>query len=503
LSQDFEAGRLRDEVAAKLAAIVESSDDAIVSKTLDSVIRTWNAGAERIFGWSADEAIGKPITIIIPPDRHDEEQRIMARLREGHRVDHFETVRLAKDGRLIDVSVTVSPVRNAAGEIVGASKIARDVTLQKQLLRSLEAARQAAESANGAKDVFLSVLSHELRTPLTPVLASLSFLESRDDLPEELRRELAMIRINVETEARLVDDLLDLTRITRGNLLLRRETMDAHVALRNTVSMLSSEIREKALTVQLALEAREHYVLADPGRLQQILLSLLGNAVKFTPEGGRVTVRTLNIEQRLAIEVIDTGPGIPHEMMADLFEPFGTAAQLGGRVGMGLAITRSLVQMHGGTIAAGRGASGQGAVLRVELPTTTLEPAAAPREDAPLRGEILLVEDHADTRKVMARLLASFGFTVTIAGTVAEALNVSKQKDFDLLISDIGLPDGTGNDIMRELRHRMKLKGIALSGFGQDEDVRRSEEAGFEAHLIKPINFQTLRKMLTDLLPLG
>jgi PAS domain S-box-containing protein len=498
LSTDSGAQRLREEARANLAAIVESSDDAIVSKTLDGVIQTWNAGAQRVFGWTAEEVIGKPITIIIPPDRQDEEPKILKRLREGHRVDHFETVRVTKDGRLIDISVTISPIRDSNNQVIGASKIARDITEQKQLMRELQLAKESAESANKAKDVFLGNLSHELRTPLTPVLASLSFLESRDDLPEELRGELAMMRHNVETQARLVDDLLDLTRIARGTMRLKRETIDAHTCVRNAVSMLSGDIATKPLNVQLVLEANDHFVHADPGRLQQIFLHLLSNAVKFTPAGGSVTVRSENHGPRLGVEVIDTGPGIPPGMMEELFRPFNAAAQASKSLGIGLAVTRSLVEMHGGTIAAGSPPSGSGAILTVELPIAAQERVTA--QAGTFAGRILLVEDHQDTRNVMARLLASFGFNVAVAGTVAEAIELSTSQHFDLLISDIGLPDGTGNDVMRELKRHSDAKGIALSGYGQADDLRRSEEAGFDAHLVKPINFQTLKTMLEELM---
>jgi CheY-like chemotaxis protein len=279
---------------------------------------------------------------------------------------------------------------------------------------------------------------------------------------------------------------------------LKRETVDAHGSVRNAVSMLSGAIAAKPLHVQLALEASEHHVDADPGRLQQIFLNLISNAVKFTPAHGSVTVRSANVGNCLDVEVIDTGPGIPVDLLPTIFDRFNPAAQSTGALGIGLAITRSLVEMHGGRIAAQSPAGGGGARLTVELPTAQ----AAQRRSGGggFGGTILLVEDHQDTRNVMGRLLRSFGFEVTLAGSVAEALGLASDHKFDLLISDIGLPDGTGNEIMRELRKRMPVKGVALSGYGQADDLRRSEEAGFDAHLVKPVNFQTLRTMLDDLL---
>src|SRR5688572_17787498 len=330
------AVRLRQEAQSRLAAIVESSDDAIVSKTLDGIVRTWNRGAERIFGYSAEEMVGRPIQTIIPPDRQEEEPRILERLRRGERVDHFETIRRRKDGTQIEVSVTISPIRSRDGQVVGASKIARDITPQKDFQRQLQAAKEVAEAASRAKDHFLSVLSHELRTPLTPVLATLSLMEQRGGLTPELRAEIEMLRRNVEAEARLVDDLLDLTRISRGKIQLHFEIVDAHAAVRNTLTMFQPDIDAKSLEASVALRAREHHVWADPGRLQQILMNLVSNAIKFTPEGGTITVRSANhADGRLGIEVRDNGVGLDPAAVERLFEPFeqgdqGTSRQFGG-----------------------------------------------------------------------------------------------------------------------------------------------------------------------------
>jgi PAS domain S-box-containing protein len=493
------------EVQAKLAAIVESSDDAIISKTLDGIITTWNRGAERIFGFRAEEVIGRAINVIIPPDRHNEEPAILRQLRAGQRVDHFETVRMTKDGRLIDVSVTISPVRDGEEKITGASKIARNISLQKQIQSELEIAKEAAEQASRAKDHFLSVLSHELRTPLTPVLAALSFMERQPDLPEELRSQLGMLRRNVETEARLVDDLLDLTRITRGKVKLDHEIVDVHEILRAAIGIMQPEIDNKELELTTALRARLHHVWADAGRLQQVFLNLLSNAVKFTPNGGAIAVRTNDdaVGGKMWAEVKDTGPGIDPELRERLFNAFEQSEQSRkqGGLGLGLSIARSLIEMHGGSITASSPGLGAGSTFKVELKTVppvhvVATPAAAP---APMmqRCHVLLVEDHVDTRKVMARLLQSFGCTVTEAASVGEALAAADHADFDVLLSDIGLPDGSGTQIMIELKRRKPIKGIAVSGFGQDYDLQQSRDAGFEMHLIKPISVQTLRDTIS------
>ena len=486
----------------QLAAIVESSDDAIVSKTLKGIIQTWNSGAQRIFGWTPDEVIGKPINIIIPPDRQGEEPQILARIQRGERVDHFETVRITKDGRLIDVSVTISPVRNGEGRIVAASKVARDITRQKMIQRELEQAKEAAELANQTKDQFLSVLSHELRTPLTPVLAEMSYLEALGDLPESIRGNIAMMRRNIETEARLVDDLLDVTRIARGKLRLQFEVVDVNEVIRAVVAMLQSQIDEKALELTVGLRARLHHVWADPGRFQQILLNLMSNAVKFTPEGGTISIRTTNDapQEMLRIEVSDSGIGIDPQLSSRLFHAFEQTERtrrLGG-LGLGLSIARSLMELHHGTIHASSAGHNQGATFVVELSTTSQEPqrsgstVAGGSSERLLGLRILLVEDHADTRAAMSRLLVALGCSVESAGSVREGVELAERGNFDLLISDIGLPDGSGTEIMQRLRSR-NVRGIALSGFGQEEDVQRSRDAGFDSHITKPINFHALK----------
>ena len=507
---------MRAEAQARLAAIVESSDDAIVSKSLDGVIRTWNRGAQRIFGYTPEEAIGRPVTMLIPPDRQDEEPRILARIRAGERVDHFETVRVAKDGRYLDVSVTISPVRDASGRIIGASKVARDVTEQRRVRRELQAAKDAAEQANRAKDQFLSVLSHELRTPLTPVLAAVSFLAARPDVSgEELREQLDVIRRNVEIEARLVDDLLDVTTIARGKVRLHFEVADAHDAVRHTIATYRAELDAKRLAVTLSLGAAEHHVWADAGRLQQVLMNLTSNAIKFTPPSGSIEFRTASERGRLRLEVSDSGVGIEPEVLPRMFNAFEqgeqTIARRFGGLGLGLAIVRSLVEMHQGTVTASSSGTDRGATFTIDLPTVPPEPArtangaagAAAVGDALVAGSapgkkprILLVEDHADTREVLARLLKATGCGVTAVGSVRDALEVIDRESFDLLVSDIGLPDGTGLEVMRHAKSRHNLKGIALSGFGQDEDRVRSSEAGFETHLTKPVNFQTLKDVI-------
>lgn len=822
-----------------LAAIVESSDDAIVSKNLDSIITSWNRGAERIFGYTAAEAIGQPIQMLIPADRLGEEPDILRRIRAGERVEHFETIRCRKDGKLIDVSLTISPVRDAQNRIVGASKIARDVTALKQsenILRQrtrtleilnrvgstlvaerdlekvvqavtdagreiseaafgaffynvknergesytlytisgvpreafskfpmprntavfaptfggegvvrvadirkdprygkndphygmpkghlpvcsylavpvksrsgdvigglffghpepdrftqhaedvmvalaaqaaiaidnaqlytalqreleqqrrtetalresaaqlrlitdnapvllaqidgryrykfvnrpyaaryrmepeemlgrsireifgdatfesarpqidralagevveyeteidyltmshlgkrwshitftpersaegevvgflavltditmrkqaeleLEQARDRAVAASRAKDEFLAALSHELRTPLNPVLLLASDAASNPALPADVRADFDAIRKNVDLEARLIDDLLDITRITRGKLPLEMRQINLHTALQDALTIVRPEIEAKHLLLDLDFSATKTSVWGDEVRIQQVFWNVLKNAVKFTPESGRITVQTSNdpAQGLLLVKVSDTGIGLTPEEQKHVFESFTqgehatrTGSHRFGGLGLGLAISRMLVEMHSGRIQAYSAGRDRGAEFTIELPLhqgsgrnggsgeawpLTSEPRLAPptpKSPPPSRRtRVLLVEDHAPTRNTLAQLLSRRHFDVLPAASVAEALAFAAQGDFQFVISDIGLPDGDGYGLMGQLRStRPELSGIALSGYGMEEDVARSRQAGFAQHLIKPVNIAAL-----------
>ncbi|RYD84680.1 MAG: response regulator [Verrucomicrobiaceae bacterium] len=380
----------------------------------------------------------------------------------------------------------------------------------RQILREMaqrraevEEAKEAAERANRAKDDFLAVLSHELRTPLTPALASLSAMVHDADVSMEVREELRMIQRNVGMEAHLIDDLLDLSRIASGKVQMSEGSVDVHSILTHILDTSRAELLKKRLTIGHALDAKMPWVRGDSARLQQVFWNLLKNAMKFTPAGGCIVVRTTDLGERFRVDVTDTGIGITGAVIDTLFRPFqqGGAAvtrQFGG-LGLGLSICRGIIELHDGEIRVQSAGEGKGATFSVELPVhvPSVEPVEEPGEFFPEFSKqaqrILLVDDHADTRNTLSRLLSRAGYDVTTADCVSSALQKAMEKEFDLLISDIGLPDGTGRDLMNELNTRFSLPGIAFSGFGMEGDVRQSLDAGFSAHLTKPVDFQQLK----------
>ena len=412
------------------------------------------------------------------------------------------------DGACRNIQAVETARTDAQGQTEWVVGTNLDVTERTRTEESIRRAKEIAENANAAKDRFLAILSHELRTPLTPVLAAAEILEGADTLAAEQRTLAKMIHRNIELEARLIDDLLDITRIAHNKLQLRTVTVDVHEAIAHVLDMCREDSAAKRVAVTADLEAARHHAEADPARLQQILWNLISNAIKFTPEAGRLAVRTGNTpEGRLQVQVIDNGVGIDPEMLPRIFDAFeqggrDVTKQFGG-LGLGLAIAKALVEMHGGTIQASSDGKERGATITVTLPVSVkVLPEGRehePRDAATLNCSLLLVEDHADTRRTMAKLLTMIGCKVKTAGTVAEAMDAAAAERFDLVLSDIGLPDGTGLDLMRRGKAQFGLRGIALSGFGMEEDVAKSLEAGFEAHLTKPVNILVLAEMLRRL----
>jgi len=313
-----------------------------------------------------------------------------------------------------------------------------------------------------------------------------------------------VLQRNVELEALLIDDLLDLTRIAHGKLELHSDAVDVHATIEHALSISAGDLIGKKIQVIRHFDAREHHCWADHARLQQVFWNLVKNAAKFTPEGGRVEISTRNTPtHELIIEISDTGIGIEPDLLPRIFDAFeqggGTVTSKYGGLGLGLAICKRVVDLHRGTIHAHSDGRGRGAKFTVTLnamETSMLEGPVLFLESEPPRMkhiQVLLVEDHEDTARVLGRILRNAGFDVSHAGTMAEARTLAASRRFDLLISDLGLPDGSGLDLMKALRDTHGLKGIALSGFGTDEDVAASEAAGFSAHLTKPVDWDRLR----------
>ncbi|HEX4707727.1 MAG TPA: ATP-binding protein [Candidatus Udaeobacter sp.] len=381
----------------------------------------------------------------------------------------------------------------------------RDVTLRQELI-----------GANAAKDQFLALLSHELRSPLSPVIAMVGELEAELPDSQPVREALEVVRRNVELEARLIDDLLDVTRISKGKLQLSFETISIHQILQRAYEICRKEIEAKNLEVEFRLRAVHTHVEGDPARLQQVFWNLMKNSVKFTPEKGRITIETLNpAPGNIVARVIDTGIGIEQEKIGKIFNAFeqGQAdiTRRFGGLGLGLAISKALIDAHGGKINVESPGKDRGATFSVELNTVRTPigvdgekrdqpPTPKAVQSIPIHRRVLLVDDHYDTCIGMKRMLERHGYEITVAHSAEQAVEKVHSEDFDLLISDIGLPDRSGYDLMREVRLKKDLPGIALSGFGSEQDVDQAKQAGFSEHLTKPINFERLQKTIEDVL---
>jgi PAS domain S-box-containing protein len=514
------------EEQAYLAAIVESSDDAIISKDLNGVVRSCNAAAERMFGYSAAELVGRPIRLIIPADRQAEEDDIIARLRRGERVDHFQTVRRAKDGRLIDVSLTVSPVRDASGRVVGASKIARDVTEQKRaaaerdrLLEAERVARAEAERANRMKDDFVAMVSHELRTPLNAMLGWTQLMKRGRNDPALIQRGIDVVARNSRLQAQLISDLLDISRIVAGKLQLETRSVDLGAIVGQSLETMEEEARAKGVVIEPLLDDAGSLVSGDASRLQQICWNLLSNALKFTPRGGRVSVRLTFDGPWARLEVADSGVGIRPEFLPHVFDRFQQAdlaitRQFGG-LGLGLSIVKHLVELHGGAVEAASEGEGTGATFTVTLPVLGDITEQERRHDRAASVDagvaldairLLVVEDEIDTLEFLRRLLTTHGATVLTAATASEALSLVRDERPDLMISDIGLPEMDGYDLIQNVRRQPSpgrdIPAIALTAYARSEDRTRALRAGYQAHIAKPVEPSELLAMIASFVEL-
>jgi PAS domain S-box-containing protein len=628
-----EAARLQS--ARLLASIVESSDDAIISKSLDGIIQSWNAAAERLFGYTSDEAVGRHISLIIPPDRLAEEDHIITTWSAGTRLDHFETERVGKSGQRIPVSLTVSPIRDNEGRVIGASKIARDISERKLAeserqkfvtlvenstdfigisdlnavpifvnraglrmvgLDSLDEARRinvrdfffpedqsrimdeffpsvvasghgeievrfrhfktgqahwmsykvlklddpsgdtvafatvsqdvterrqmednlrdlAANlaEADRRKDEFLATLAHELRNPLAPLSNTLEILKRSANQDVTVRRGLDTMERQLEQLVRLVDDLLDLSRITHNRIELRKRQIELASVLRQAVLAAQPLAESARHSIDVILPADTIYLHADPVRLTQVFGNLLNNSCKYSPAGGKIRVTATRDGEDVIVTVMDSGIGIPADKLDAIFEMFtqvdSSIEHSQGGLGIGLTLVKRIVEMHGGTVTAHSAGAERGSTFEVRLPALR-EPAttAVPAADRPQTSNgtyrILVVDDNQDSADSLAMLMELHGHDVAIAHDGQSALEFAERQRPDVVLLDIGLPVLSGHDVCRRIRQQpwgQAMVLIALTGWGQDEDRRRSQEAGFDGHLVKPVDHTRLLALLASL----
>ncbi|MFT3867511.1 MAG: PAS domain S-box protein [Nibricoccus sp.] len=478
-----------------------------------------------------EEVVGKnALELGFPVELAQQIQNQIRTVIEKRQAVRGETVITAANGKVDDYEYIYNPVLSDDGEVTAVVGSSRLITGRKQAENELKRARDEALAASRAKDDFLAALSHELRTPLNPVLLLASDAATNPEIPAAVRRDFEFIRKNVDLEARLIDDLLDITRITRGKLPIDQRNCRLHGILKDALANVQADMREKKIELRADFKASKSTVWGDAVRLQQIFWNILKNAVKFTPPEGTILLTTENVDSKVVVTITDTGIGMTPDEIARIFRAFsqgehaapGTGSHRFGGLGLGLAISKMLAELHHGKIEAYSEGRGTGSRFVVELPlheiagdeqhsptlsrrVQTISPfpgAAEARKTACAGRKILLVEDHAPTRQTLQHLLKSRHFEVVAAKTAGEGLKFARESEFSLIISDVGLPDKSGFELMKEIQSfKPALPGIALSGYGMEDDLARSQEAGFSVHLVKPIAIGILEEAINNLLP--
>lgn len=472
------------------------SGHGVILLDTDGTIRDWNQAASLIFGYVRAEMIGQHISALhTPEDRAADVVGADFKAATAHGSVVVERWLVRSDGTRLRAEGALTVLRDEDGEVSGFCQLLRDVTTTFESAAALLQAKEEAERANRAKDRFLAVLSHELRTPLLPIAAAAQTLQKNVAVPPELAELLPMIRRNVLLEARLIEDLLDLTAISAGKLSLRRAPVDMRKIIDVVVEMVQETVDEKQIDLAVHWNAGRGVVDGDAARLQQVLWNLVRNAVKFTPAGGHIRIEVANEGTRLRLCCIDDGIGIEASALPLIFSAFEQASvdiarQFGG-LGLGLAIAQGLVLEHGGDLSVSSEGLGRGATFTLRLDTVDAPDAVATPPDVPAPDSIsarpvrmLLVEDNEDAACAMMMSLEFMGYEVTHAANLRAAMAAGEREAFDVVVTDLGLPDGSGLDLGPALSARAPL--IALSGFGSAEDVARSMAAGFAAHLVKP-----------------
>jgi len=480
-----------------LAAIVESSDDAIIGQSLDGRIASWNRGAHRLYGYTAEEVIGRPLSVLIPEDHHAEAPALIQRVARGEVIEHYETERIRKDGSRVDVSLTISPVRDADGEVIGVSKIARDITAKKQ------EGRRANE--------FLALLAHELRNPLAPIRNGLQVMALAPENRELIDQAREAMERQVQHLINLVEDLLDISRISQGKLTLRKQVVTVADVIQHARTICGTTIEETAHELAISVPDDDIFVDVDMTRASQILCNLLSNASKYSPPGTVIAISAAREGQDAVLRVKDQGVGIPPAMLSTVFDMFMQVdSQLGrsrGGLGIGLAIVKRLVELHGGRVEVQSAGSGQGSEFVVRLPVIDTPPAHTPvRSEVPHAAStaarrILVVDDNVDAANSTAALLRVTGHEVFVSNDGETCLQIAGEVRPDVILLDIGMPGLNGYDTASRLREEpwgKTIRLVALTGWGQPDDRTRSKAAGFDAHLVKPVSVADLERTLAE-----
>ncbi|MBV9876959.1 MAG: CHASE3 domain-containing protein [Verrucomicrobia bacterium] len=509
------AAKAIDEQREYLDVTLASIGDGVIVTDAKGTVTFLNEVAQQLSGWSQQDAKGRPCAeifhIVNETTRTIQENPVDKVLMTGRIVGLANhTVLIRRDGSEIPIDDSGAPIRNKDGTIAGVVLVFRDFSDQKKSAEAMTAVKNELEKANQAKDEFLAALSHELRAPLTPIIATLNRWQAQKRLDKEMLAELTMLQRNAALEARLVDDLLDIARITQRKMPLSRQVMEITVLVRAALEMVNDEVRDRKMRVAVNSPTQPLLVDVDPARIQQVFWNILKNALKFTQDGGCIDIETSSTSATsVSISFTDNGIGMSSQTLGRIFQPFEQGAEQLMRsysgLGLGLAISKSLVEAHGGTISAASAGHGTGSTFLITLPkafrSATIAPDPASNEILPVglgSLRVLMIEDHEDTAIVMAHMLGDMGHKVVSANSVASAVDILTRETFDLIVSDIGLPDGNGVSLIHAVRSFCQAPAIALTGYGMREDVERCLNAGFNRHVTKPVTFDTLRRTIAE-----
>jgi PAS domain S-box-containing protein len=492
-----------------------SIGDGVIVTDSKGAITFLNQVAQQLSGWSLPDANGRPcaeVFRIVNETTRAVVQNPVEKVLETGRIVGLanHTVLIRRDGSEIPIDDSGAPIKQRDGSIEGVILVFRDFSEQKKASDALVAVKNELEKASQTKDEFLAALSHELRAPLTPIIATLDRWQAEKTLGGEMLAELTMLRRNAALEARLVDDLLDIARITRREMPLSRQAVDINLLVRTTLEMVADEIRDRRMRIVINAPSEPLLVDVDPARIQQVFWNILKNALKFTQDGGLINIEVAStLATSVSISFSDAGIGMSSQTLGRIFQPFeqgiNELVRSYGGLGLGLAISKSLVEAHGGTISAASAGQGTGSTFVITLPKSFRPARVSPDQTVgnisqamPGSLKVLVIEDHEDTAIVMRRMLQDMGNTVVGANSVASAVDVLTREKFDLIVSDIGLPDGNGVSLIHAVRGFCDAPAIALTGYGRHEDIERCLKAGFNKHLTKPITFEMLRQSIAE-----